>query len=61
MLVCPSVDVNNIQEVNDDVYWKYTDDACEVLPSINVVLAAITTAHTSTVSEIVFLITTPTA
>lgn len=47
MLVSSSVDVKNIQEVNDDVIvvnWQYSDDACEVLSPINVVLVAITTA-----------------
>lgn len=48
MLVSPSIDVNNIQEVNDDVIvvnWQYSEDACEVLQSVNVVLAAFTTAQ----------------
>lgn len=42
MLVSRSVDVNNIQEVNDDVMvmnWWCADD---VLPAVNVVLAAFT-------------------
>ncbi|XP_030757090.1 uncharacterized protein LOC115882961 [Sitophilus oryzae] len=48
MLTNPATDVNSILSVNDDtllVNWSFKDEAYDVLPTVNVCLAAYTTAQ----------------
>ncbi|XP_030761194.1 uncharacterized protein LOC115886248 [Sitophilus oryzae] len=48
MLTNPATDVNSILPVNDDtllVNWSFKDEAYDILPTVNVCLAAYTTAQ----------------
>jgi hypothetical protein len=48
MLANTSIDINNILDVNDTtvvVNWEYKDEAADSLPTVNVCIAAFTTAQ----------------
>lgn len=48
MLANPSIDINHIQEVNEDVVvvnWGYKEEAADSLSTVNVCIAAYTTAQ----------------
>ena len=48
LLMNPAIDTNSVQVINEDVLivnWEYKDEAAEMLPTVNVCIAAYTTAQ----------------